>query len=291
MNKKVLLTLLTTASLSLTACGSSNNDDSSPTTPTTPPITDAEKLEAEQVAKFFLNAISPETLNRGLIDRVLYLQDEILGDACKTQVTNTLTSYTLNSACSIAYDVAETFEGVSGSFSSSGDPADNTGLNNKLNNLVLKVGGEKFTFNGTINIKEITDGEVHSSDDLVITSQTTGSKFSFKNFKLTILYSGSPIKRNSSGELTVTDQDNAELYAVTFSQDTDWSSSDLRSNPTLGTLKIQFKNDSSRYLTLTASSNSNIATYYAQTDNYTIADNISKNWTDIIISPALYSLP
>ncbi len=82
------------------------------------------------------------------------------------------------------------------------------------------------------------------------------------------------------------------LYAVSLDQDSDWSTLAGNTYPTLGKLKIQFKNDSTRYLTLTALTNKDNATYYAQAGTgYAQKIDVTKAWKDIIISPAKYKLP
>lgn len=313
MNKKLLLATFIGASFSLSGCGSSSNDDNNsstgteqpapsnpsiPTTPVTPsdPTSDKEKTEAQQIAAFFLHAITAETLNKGLIDRLFYLQEYMLDDEadnldCYKKTVISGSTFTLTKECTVPYDAGSSFKGLSGSFSESGDPESSTGLNTKLSNLKIDVDGAVFTADGTLNIKDSANTETHSTNDLVISSEATGNKFYFKNFTLKNTETSSAFINKASGELTVTDKNGQTLYAVSFDQDSDWSTLAGNTYPTLGKLKVQFKNDSTRYLTLTALTNKDNATYYAQAGTVTLEDNVTKAWKDIIISPAKYKLP
>ncbi len=137
----------------------------------------------------FLHAITAETLNNGLIDRLFYLQEYMLDDEadnldCYKKTVISGSTFTLTKECTVPYDAGSSFKGLSGSFSESWRSESSTGLNTKLGNLKIDVDDAVFTANGTLNIKDSANTETHSTNDLVISSEATGNKFYFKNFIL-----------------------------------------------------------------------------------------------------------
>lgn len=87
-NKNVIFIGLVSTGLLLAGCGSSddsyyddfNTVDPNRTDPepSDPMLSETEKAEANRTATFFLNTVTAESLNRGLLDRVLSLQKEML---------------------------------------------------------------------------------------------------------------------------------------------------------------------------------------------------------------------
>lgn len=315
MKYKTLFTsTLLATTLSLIACGSDSDQGSSsqpdtgapphPSTPSSPvtpgtPVTDEEKQEAKVVADFFLNMITAESLGRGLIDRVGYFQDEVFEDdsncssAVSEQKQTSSSTYTVNKACFVAYDIAETFSVLSGSFTDSGDFDSTIGGSSTLNNIKLKIGERTFILNGTIQYANITGGEKQTSNDLVI-SLETGEKFKFKDLEFLRLDRQSNSKAQSSIKGQMITEGFDQVYDVKFENVSPWQSTinddDIFADPTAGKLSVEYTHDPSRYLTLEAMANGTQASYFAKAGDYIISDHTLLKWSDVIVSPDKYTL-
>ena len=113
-------------------------------------------------------------------------------------------------------------------------------------------------------------------------------KFKFKDFSLKTTQSATSIQQEVIGTIETEGFDSA--YKVSFKSITPWQRNPtVSAYPMMGKLRVEYSNDTSTYLTLTAL-NTSSATYYAQKGSYVIADNLSLTWPQIIVSPAQYQL-
>ena len=300
-NKNVIFIGLVSTGLLLAGCGSSddsyyddfNTVDPNPTDPepSDPVLSETEKAEANRTATFFLNTVTAESLNHGLLDRVLSLQKEMLNvqqnSACYQATIIASNNYSLTKNCTVAYDVNQPFQGISGAFSQTSNASDPSNLTTTFNNLKLRVDEADFTFNGTLSVQVNSADEIYSTNDLVI-STSTGEKFKFKDFSLKTTQSATSIQQEVIGTIETEGFDSA--YKVSFKSITPWQRNPtVSAYPMMGKLRVEYSNDTSTYLTVTAL-NTSSATYYAQKGSYVIADNLSLTWPQIIVSPAQYQL-
>lgn len=312
MNKKISLVVLTSFGFILIGCGGGGGGSTASSTPINQPpnpipkpiivtqptnLSTQEKIEASQIAQFFLNSITSETLNYGFIDRLIFAAQNI-AQTCPQSVmgyglgSDDAINYQIYSTCSVAYPRGTNFSLRAGTYSQkiTPKPTDTNLVEDvyfNFNDVIMQIEGKQFKINGILNrAKHKNHDVILSSNDLNISS-SNNVKYQFNKFASIVSQNSGSTTQQTNGELKVF---STTPYHVQFNNLNPWKTKVNDDYPIQGELKISYVNDASRYLTVKASTNPNTAIYHLEVAKNVLFNHVSRPWSEIIISPAQYQL-
>lgn len=239
----------------------------------------------------FANMVTAETLNRGLLDRLMYAMDEMSNDSSDCFNASELITPSdpekgrkikSDSSCLVNYDVANNYTVKSGSFEF-GESGDHKTIDFK--DMVLNVGGKDFVFNGVYKVLE-SGTETHSFDRFQIFQKKNGQTYVFENFELKYDESSSQVTTSAKGGLKVFDPSGNRVFRLSFQTDPSWKRTEQNA-PSVGSIEIKDLDFVNHWVIVKASSSTQ-ALVNSKVGSYLPHVNSLIGWNDILIEPSLY---